>query len=118
MDISDRDHYPVIVYNKQKIIIRTLNIRKTSSKRLSVNILSVYKTQRASNGDFISDTHRIIHAAGEKNERGERLILDNDICKCVLEYCQISGRILLVKLKQKPFNIAIIIVYTHRQCSM
>lgn len=47
----------------------------------------------------------------KKNERGVCLILDNDIKKCVLAYCQFSGRIYFVKLKGKHFNIAVIVAY-------
>lgn len=46
-------------------------------------------------GDFVSNTHRIIHTGREKNESGVDLILDNG----------------MNRLKWKPFNTAIIIVY-------
>lgn len=38
------------------------------------------------------------------------LLLDKDMKETVLGYCQIFDRILLVKLKRKPFNISIIFV--------
>lgn len=40
-----------------------------------------------------------------KNERGVELILDQYIEKCVLGYCQLSGRILLVKLKGRDLHL-------------
>lgn len=62
-----------------------------------------------SNGVFFSETYRIIFAGRDMNERGVGLM--HDMEKCVLEYCQISGRILLVKARKMHFNIAIIIAY-------
>lgn len=57
--------------------------------------------------DFVSDNHKFIHADGEKNVKGVALTLDQDLKKCILEYCQLSERILVVKLKGKAFNISI-----------
>lgn len=53
----------------------------------------------------------VVHSGREKNERSGGLILGNNITTCVLDYYQILDRILLVKLKGKHFNIAIIVVY-------
>lgn len=40
------------------------------------------------NGDFVRDKHRIIYAGSEKDERGAGMILDKDMTKCILAYCQ------------------------------
>lgn len=34
-----------------------------------VNMLGVYEIRWSTNGDFVSDAHRIRHAGGEKKER-------------------------------------------------
>lgn len=75
------------------------------------SILGICKTQWANNGDFVNDKHWIIHTGSDKNERGVGLILDQDMKKCLLEYCQLSERIIMVRLNGKPFNISIIVVY-------
>lgn len=53
----------------------------------------------------------MLHAGGKKSERGLVSILGNYMKKCFLAYCQIPDTILLVKIKRKLFNIAIIFVY-------
>lgn len=47
----------------------------------------------------------------EKNESGVGLILDHDMKKCFLEFCQLSERI-VVKLKEKPSKHIHHCVYT------
>lgn len=46
--------------------------------RLNANILGICETKGASDRDFVSNTHKIIDAGGEKNENCVGLILDND----------------------------------------
>lgn len=88
----------------------TENIKQEMS-RLNISILGICKTLWANNRDFVNDKHWIIHTGSDKNERGVGLILDQDLKKCLLEYCQLSERIIVVKLNGKPFNISNIVVY-------
>lgn len=60
---------------------------------------------------FVSYNHSIIYAGREKNDRSLVLLLDQEFKKYLLEYYQLSERILTVKLEGKPFKILIIIVY-------
>lgn len=53
----------------------------------------------------------------KRKVRGE-LILDQKVKKCVLGYSQLSDKILLAKLKGKPFNIPIVVVYSPTAQSM
>lgn len=48
---------------------------------LNVSILRVSETKWACNMDFVSDTCSTMQIGGDKYERGEGLILDNDIMK-------------------------------------
>ena len=107
---------------KESIKIGTWNVRnlyqsgklenvKQEMIRLNVNILGICETRWKSNGDIKSDEHRMIYSGGDKHERGVGLILDSERSKCVLGFWQVSDRVLLVKLKGKPFNISIIVVY-------
>lgn len=54
---------------------------------ININILAVCETGCASNGDFISDIHRMMHTGVEKYKGGVGLMLYNDMKKCVLAYC-------------------------------
>lgn len=58
-----------------------------------------------------------MYAGKGKDERGVGLILEQDMKKCLLGYYQLL-QILVVKLRRKPFNIFIIIVYTLTAQSM
>ena len=81
--------------------------------RLKVNVLGVCETSWISKGqnDFQSDDYRVIHSGGESHERGVGIILDKERAKCVLGYWLLSDRVMLLKLKGIPFNLAIIMVY-------
>ena len=86
---------------------------KLEMKRLKVNVLGVCETRWTSKGqnDFQSDDYRVIHSGGESHERGVGIILDKERAKCVLGYWLLSDRVMLLKLKGIPFNLAIIMVY-------
>lgn len=70
--------------------------------RLNVSILSVCKTRRTNNRNFVSDRYR------RRGDRGVGLILAQDMKKCVQGCCQLSDMILIVKLKLEPFNISVV----------
>lgn len=58
----------------------------------------------------MSDESRVIYSDGQKYERGVGIIQDKEKSKCAMGYWQLSDRVLLVKLRGRPFNISIIIV--------
>ena len=60
---------------------------------------------------FCSDKYRLIYSGGELHERGVAIILDKEKGDCVHGYCQLSDRIILVKLNGSTCNISIIMVY-------
>lgn len=64
---------------------------KQEMNRQNINILDAFENRWGCKGNFISDTHRIKHADKENNEKSVELILDNDMKRCVLRYCQISA---------------------------
>ena len=53
----------------------------------------------------------IVSKCKHKHERGVGILLDEQRSKCLIGYWTISDRIMLVKLKSKPFDISIIQVY-------
>ena len=62
-------------------------------------------------GLITSDEYTVIYSGGHKHERGVGILLDEQRSKCLIGYWTISDRIMLVKLKGKPFDISIIQVY-------
>ena len=62
-------------------------------------------------GLITSDEYTVIYSSGHKHERGVGILLDEQRSKCLIGYWTISDRIMLVKLKGKPFGISIIQVY-------
>ncbi|MCH9665805.1 MAG: hypothetical protein K0U41_08180 [Gammaproteobacteria bacterium] len=118
--VPDRQH--ATVRNKECIKIGTWNVRtlyqagkldnvRQEMDRLEINILGICETRWSNNGEVFSEEHRMIYSGGEHHERGVGLILDKERSKCVLGYWQLSDRVLLVKLRGKPFNISLIVVY-------
>ena len=59
----------------------------------------------------MSRAYTVIYSGGHKHERGVGILLDEQRSKCLIGYWTISDRIMLVKLKGKPFGISIIQVY-------
>lgn len=114
------DRYHATTCNNETIRIGTWNVRlyqygtlenvKQEMEMLDVNILGICETRWKNNRDFLSDESRVIYSDGQKYERGVGIILDKEKSKCAMGYWQLSDRVLLVKLRGRPFNISIIIV--------
>ena len=119
----DPDRHPATVCNRSTIRVATWNVRtlyqsgklenvKQEMRRLNINILGISETRWSKSGHFMIDGFKIIYSGGDKHERGVGLLMDSDISKCVLGYWTLSERVLLVKIRGHPFNLAIIVVYT------
>ena len=80
-------------------------------KRININILGLCETRMKNNGDIKCDEHRLIYSGGNTHTRGVGILLDKESAKCVERYWQLSERVMLVKIKGKPFNLSIIVVY-------
>lgn len=85
---------------------------KARKNRLNAKILGVCESRCANNGDFLSNEYKIICTDGEENEKGVGTTLYQILKRCAVAYCQLLDRILIVNLKWKLFNMAIIVVYT------
>ena len=118
---SDR-HHATVSTQKTSIRIGTWNIRtllnpgkignvKSEVKRLNVNILGLGETRWKDAGISTLDNCKFIHSRGQKNEKGVEMVLDEDISKCLLDCWTISDRVMLVKIKGRPFDMAIVQVY-------
>ena len=59
----------------------------------------------------MSDDVRVIYSGGLQSQRGVAILLDKDTEKRIIEIKQVSGRILVVKVKSEPVNVVFIQVY-------
>ena len=69
-------------------------------------------------GLITSDEYTVIYSGGHKHERGVGILLDEQRSKCMIGYCTISDRIMLLKLKGKPFDISIIQLLINQKKNM
>ena len=117
---ADRHH--ATSRNNRSRTIATRNVRpllekgkldnvKHEMRRVKVNILGISEVRWKGAGEFESDGYKVIYSGGEKHEGGVGIILDPDTKKYVKRVWNYSGRILLVILSGKPFDIGIIQLY-------
>ena len=122
LQVTPDRHHDTVSTQKKNIRIGTWNIRtllhpgkignvKLEMKRLNVNILGLGETRWKNAGISTLDDCKFIHSGGQKHERGVGLLLDEEISKCLLGYWTISDRVMLVKIKGRPVNIAIVQIY-------
>ena len=78
---------------------------------MRINILGMCEVRWTGAGLITSDEYTVIYSGGHTHERGVGILLDEQRSKCLIGYWTISDRIMLVKLKGKPFDISIIQVY-------
>lgn len=113
-----QDCAPATICGRHKPVVRTWNIRtfhqygklENSNKEMNrLNIIIMEHMKLDWKIMEISETTDT-YVGGEKNERGTGLILNQNMMKSVLGYCQLSKAILLVKPKGKRFNISITVV--------
>ena len=118
----DRQQVTASNIAKRYIRVGTWNVRtlyesgkldnvKQEMRRLEMNILGICESRWTGNNEFISDEFKVLHAGGGKHERGVAMVLDQQISKSLLGWCPFSDRVMLVRLKGKQTNIAIIQVY-------
>lgn len=81
-------------------------------KRNKVDILGISEARWTSSGKFNTDGTVLIYSGLEKERRsGVALMIRQELAACLLGYWAISDRVLLVKMKGSPFDIAIVQVY-------
>ena len=86
------------------------NVRR-EMKRLKINILGLSEVRWTSCGRLNEEGEEMIYSGGSKHENGVAILLDKETTKSLLGFCQISERVMIVKLKGNPFNINVIQVY-------
>ena len=79
-------------------------------RRLSINILGVSEVRWKECGK-LPDEETFLYSGGTTHQNGVGILLDKQTSKCLLGFCPISERVMIVKIKGWPFNISIIQVY-------
>ena len=54
---------------------------------------------------------KFVYPGGGKHERGVRVIISQKISKSFFGYWAISGRVIMMRIKGKPFDISVIQLY-------
>ena len=119
LQVTPDRHLATVSTQKKNIRIGIWNVRallhpgkignvKLEMKRLNVNILDLGETRWKNAGISTSDNCKFIHSGGQRHERGVGLLLDEEISKCLLGYWTISDRVMLDKIKGRPFDMAVV----------
>ena len=86
------------------------NLHK-EAKSLNIDILGLSETRYIGEGVVRLDGYTYIYSGGEEHQHGVGFIIKSSIEKCMLGYWAYSKRNIMIKLKAKPFDIAIIQTY-------
>ena len=90
-----------------------LEVDKEEMARVNVNILGISKLKWTGMSEFNSDDHYIYYCGQESLRRNGVAIMVNKRVQNVVLGCNLKNdRMISVRLQGKPFNIAVIQVYT------
>ena len=122
--VSDRQPTTVARWKNNRVItLATWNVRtlhqagklenvKQEMRRIGINIMGMSEVRWTDSGLIHSDDMTVIFSGGKTHMRGVGMILDKELSKSVEGYWAISDRVLLTKISARPFNIALIQVYS------
>ena len=118
------DRYPInpVRENTNSFSLATWNVKtlyqcgklenvRREMRRLKINILGLSEVRWTSCGRLIEEGEQMIYSGGSKHENGVAILLDKETSKSLLGFCQISERVIMLKLKGKPFNMNVIQCY-------
>ena len=77
-------------------------------QRLQINLLGLCEVRWTGAGKVVTNNTTLVYSGGGKHEYGERDLLDKGFSSCSVGYWAISERVMLVKIRGRPFNIAVI----------
>uniref|UniRef100_A0A0B7BR26 Endonuclease/exonuclease/phosphatase domain-containing protein n=4 Tax=Arion vulgaris TaxID=1028688 RepID=A0A0B7BR26_9EUPU len=78
---------------------------------MKVDIMGVAETRWKGEGYARRDDYIFIHSGGEYHERGVGILIKKEIEKYISGYWTYNDRMMLLKIRAKPFDIAIIQTY-------
>ena len=116
------DHHQATACNNNIKKIGTWNVRTLFQKgkldnviqemqRLQINLLGLCEVRWTGAGKVVTNNTTLVYSGGGKHEYGVGVLLDKEFSSCLLGYWAISERVMLVKIKGRPFNIAVIQCY-------
>ena len=118
----DRQSATAFLRRREKMKIATWNVRtlhqdgklenvEQEMDRLNIDILGLSEVRWKGAGSYRTSKNTLYFSGGDKHQHGVGMLLKKHHSKCVLGFWAVNERIMLIKLKSKPFNIAIIQVY-------
>jgi hypothetical protein len=81
------------------------------ASNMNLDILGICETRWKGVGYIDKEEHIFIYSGGEKRERGVGILIKKEIEKHVAGYWTYSDRIMLIKIKATPFDLAIVQTY-------
>ena len=78
---------------------------------LNLDILGVAETRWNDEGRISNDQYEFIYSGNDKHQFGVGIMMKKKVASCMIGYWPVSDRVIMMKLKGKPFNINIIQVY-------
>ena len=83
--------------------------------RMSIDILGLSEVRWTENGIIAKDKYTMIYSGGDEHKNGVGIILGKRLVNSIIGYWPVSDRIIMVKIRGKPFNVNIIQVYAPTQ---
>ncbi|XP_069972235.1 craniofacial development protein 2-like [Penaeus vannamei] len=81
-------------------------------KRLNIDIMGLSEVRWTQSGIFRSDDLTMMYSGkSDVHEAGVGILLQKEVAKSLMGFYAVSERVIMIKLKGKPFNYAIIQVY-------
>ena len=113
------NHHQMTVCNNNIKKIGTWNVRTLFQKgkldnviqemqRLQINLLGLCEVRWTGAGKVVTNNTTLVYSGGGKHEYGVGVLVGKEFSSCLLAYWAISERVMLVKIKGRPFNIAVI----------
>ena len=84
-------------------------------QNMNLDILGIAETHWTEEGKIKQEKHTMIYSGGENHRNGVGIVMKNSVSKSMIGFWTISERVIMIKLKAKPFNINIIQVYAPTQ---
>ena len=109
-----RSDCPSLKTGKRCLRIGTWNVDcylKTEDESLNADIIGISETRYIEEAKVRLDSYTFIYSGGSEHQHGVGFIIKSSIEKSILGYWPVSNRNIMLKLKAKPFDIAIIQTY-------
>ena len=84
-------------------------------QNMNLDILGIAETHWTEEGKITHEKHTMIYSGGENHRNGVGIVMKNSVAKSMIGFWTISERVIMMKLKAKPFNINVIQVYAPTQ---